>query len=150
MQHKTDKHKEHYLALKHQCRKDTRQAYQNYIADILNNNSTPDHEYSNNRPNTKKLYSLLKHAKQDSTGIDSLKITYNKLHTYDQDKATALNEQFQSVFTSKSPISLKSLAEMKVQENADTGRETTNEMFSPHNPMPDIELSTNGIEKLLK
>jgi len=39
---------------------------------------------------------------------------------------------------------------MKVQDNADTGRETPYETFSPHNPMPDIELSTNGIEKLLK
>ncbi|KAH3706286.1 hypothetical protein DPMN_065671 [Dreissena polymorpha] len=123
MQHKTDKHKEHYLALKHPCRKETRQAYQNYLADILNINNTPDHEYSNNRPNTKKLYSLLKHAKQDSTGIDSLKKN-NKMHTSDGDKVTALIEQFQSVFTSKSPISLKSLAEMKIQDNADTGRET--------------------------
>ena len=71
MQHKTDKHKEHYLALKHQCKKETRQAYQNYLADILNINSTPEHEHSNNRPKTKKT--ILKHAKQDSTGIDSLK-----------------------------------------------------------------------------
>ncbi|KAH3857914.1 hypothetical protein DPMN_100532 [Dreissena polymorpha] len=88
----------------------------------FNINSTTDHEYRNNRQNTKKLYSLLKYAKQDSTGIlDSFR-RHNKLHTSDQDKATALNEQFQSVFSSKSPISLKSLVEMKVQENADTGR----------------------------
>jgi hypothetical protein len=102
-----------------------------------------------NRPNTKKLYSLLKHSKQDSTGIDTLKYN-NKLHTQDPDKATVLNKQFQSVFTSKSPLSLKSLADMKVQDCADTGKEIPRkETYSPHKPMPDIDISTKGIKKLI-
>ncbi|XP_053381760.1 uncharacterized protein LOC128549254 [Mercenaria mercenaria] len=147
----TKTHKEHYLALKHLCRKETKQAYQEYLEDIPNINSTPtehEHQHQQYKPNTKKLYSLLKHAKQDSTGIDSLEKN-NKLHTSDEDKATALNEQFQSVFTPKTPVSLKFLAEIKVQENADTGKEIPNETFSPHDPMPDIDISANGIEKLL-
>ena len=74
----------------------------------------------------------------------------NKLHTADEDKATVLNEQFQSVFTPKSPTSLKSLAEMKVQDITDTGREIPHPSFSPHDPIDNIDISAIGIEKLLK
>lgn len=143
-------HKEHYLKLKHLCRKQTKIEYQKYLGDILNvNTSNSDEQQPETKPNNKKIYSLLKHSRQDSVGIDSLK-KHNKLHTADTDKATILNEQFQSVFTPKSPVSLKSLAEMKVQDMADTGRETSHPTFSSHDPMPDIDISVNGVEKLLK
>ncbi|XP_060608341.1 uncharacterized protein LOC132760373 [Ruditapes philippinarum] len=149
--HNSNKSRDKYLSIKHLCRKETKLAYQNYLEDILNinNNISEEHEQTQTRPNTKKLYSLLKHSKQDSFGIDSLK-KHNKLYTSDQDKATVLNEQFQSVFTSKSPVSLKFLADMKVQDQADTGREVPHTSFSPHNPMCDIDISVKGVEKLLK
>lgn len=39
---------------------------------------------------------------------------------------------------------------MKVQDQADTGREVPHTPFSPHNPMRDIDISVKGVEKLLK
>ena len=71
-------------------------AHQSYLEDILNVNGNS----SNPLPNTKKLYSLLKHAKQDNFGISDLKKN-GKRFSDDQDKANILNEQFQSVFTEK-------------------------------------------------
>jgi hypothetical protein len=144
--------KETYLHLKHLCRIETRKAYEEYLEDILNVNVDPPEGQTttthSQQPNLKKLFSLLKHSKQNSTGIDTLKHN-NKFHTEDTDKAVVLNNQFQSVFTSKSPLSLKSLANMKVQDMADTGKEITGKPYSPHKPMPDIEISVNGVEKLL-
>ena len=57
---------------------------------------------------TKKLYSLLKHPKQDSNGIAPLKKDAQTLLT-EVGKANALNDQFQSVLSPKAPISLNPL-----------------------------------------
>ena len=57
---------------------------------------------------TKKLYSLLKHSKQDLVGIASLKKD-EQTFSVETDKANTLNVQFQSVFSPKTPVSLKSL-----------------------------------------
>lgn len=148
--HNTLNLREQYLNIKHLCRKETKRAYQKYLEGILNidNSDSTPHDNTQIRPNTKKLYSLLKHSRQDSTGIDSLRKD-NKLFTGETDKANVLNDQFQSVFTAKSPISLSSLAKMKVQDTVDTGREIPNSTYSPHKPMPDIEISVKGVEKLL-
>ena len=98
--------------------------------------------------NTKKLYSLLKHSKQDSSGIASLKAD-NKTYTEDSEKANALNGQFHSVFNPKSPISLKQLAQRTLQDLHDSG---LNQPLrpSPHPKMPEIHVSQSGIEKLPK
>ena len=48
---------------------------------------------------------------------------YTKITSYqDTTKATILNEQFQSVFSRKSPNSLSSLCHMKLQESTAAGR----------------------------
>ena len=148
--HKHGTTKEHYLNLKHLCRKETKLAYQRYLEDILNIDSEAQNLQGQTctRPSNKKLYTLLKHAKQDSNGIDTLK-KHNKLYTTDTDKAFILNQQFQSVFTPKSPLSLKSLAGMKVQDLADISKEIPQQKLSPHVPIPDINISTDGVEKLL-
>ena len=55
---------------------------------------------------TKILYSMLKHPKQDSSGISfflSLRKDGKTLLT-ETAKANALNDQFQSVFSPKTPI----------------------------------------------
>ena len=59
-----------------------------------------------------------------------------------------MNRQFQSVFSPKSPERLSSLAQRKLQKLNDRG---CNLEFqpSPYSPMPDIQISVNGIEKLL-
>ena len=63
------------------------------------------------------------------------------------------NEQFQSVFTPKSPLNLSRLTQMKLQDMVDIGRvspDTVRENSQNKNQtMPDIEISLNGILKLL-
>ena len=64
---------------------------------------------------------------------------YTKITSYqDTTKATILNEQFQSVFSRKSPNSLSSLCHMKLQESTDADRS-----------MLDITVTSKGIEKRL-
>ena len=48
------------------------------------------------KPNTEKLFTLLKHSKQDSASVAPLR-KHNSVHQDDPTKATILNEQFQSV-----------------------------------------------------
>ena len=55
-----------FLEYKHLVRRVTDRAYERYLGDILGINSTTEQE-ENSPPkvNTKKMYSLLKHSKQD-------------------------------------------------------------------------------------
>ena len=87
-----------------------------------------------------------------------------KTYTADTDKANALNAQFHSVISPKSPISLKQLAQKTLQDLQDFVKPPPpsiptsqhdpgmNPSFkpSPHPKMPDIQVSSNGIEQLLK
>ena len=123
-----------------------RQAHQEYLEEILNVNC-PDTSPSH-RPNTKKLYSLLKHSKQDSATIPPLKFQ-NKLHYEECSKASVLNKQFQSVFSPKSPLSLASLCKMKLQDISDTDGSPAGQDPNKYPRMPDINICANGIEKLL-
>ena len=68
------------------------------------------------------LYALavLKKSKKDSKGIAHLKKD-DKFYTVTVDKANILNKQFQSVFTSKSPLKLSQLSNMAVQNSVDSG-----------------------------
>ena len=134
---------------KHLVRRVTDRAYERYLGDILGLNVTDSPE-ENLTPklNTKKLYSLLKHSKQDSSGVAPIKSDGQTL-SHKRDKANALNRQFQSVFSPKSPERLSSLAQRKLQELNDQGRNLEFQP-SPYSPMPDIQISVNGIEKLLK
>ena len=64
---------------------------------------------------------------------------YTKITSYqDTTKATILNEQFQSVFSRKSPNSLSSLCHMKLQESTDADRS-----------MLDITVTSKSFGKLL-
>ena len=87
-------------------------AYEKYLGDILGLNNDQETKLEENllRSKPKKLYSLLKHSKQDSSGITPLRKDGQTLLT-ETGKAYALNDQFQSVFSPKTPISLKSLAQ---------------------------------------
>ena len=138
-----------FLDQKHLICRLTDRAYEKYLQDILGISNT-DGNYIDAPPKikTKKLYSLLKHSKQDSSGIAALRAD-NKTYTEDPDKANALNAQFHSVFSPKSPITLKQLTQRTLQDLHDTG---INQPLrsSPHLKMPDIYVSQQGIEKLFK
>ena len=89
-------------------------------------------------PNTiQKTPTLLKHSKQDSASVAPLH-KHNSVHQDDPTKATILNEQFQSVFSWKSPNGLSSLCHMKLQESTDADRS-----------MLDITVTSKRFGKLL-
>ena len=68
----------------------------------------------------KKLFSFLKSSKQDQLGTPALNHR-NRLVTETAEKADVHNLQFQSVFTTKAPLSLTRLCKMKIQDMADQG-----------------------------
>ena len=94
------------------------------------------------------MYSLLKHSKQDSSGVAPLKSDGRTLSD-DSEKSNALNRQFQSVFSPKSPEHLRSSAHRKLQELNDQGCNLPFQS-SPYSQMPEIQIFVKGIEKLLK
>ena len=63
-----------FLELKHLVRRISDRAYKKYLKDILGINNDDDDLDTPPKVKTKKLYSLLKHSKQDSSGIVSLKV----------------------------------------------------------------------------
>ena len=72
-----------------------------------------------------------------------------QLCTDNVQKANLLNYQFQSVFTPKSPLTLKQLCQQKVQDLQESGH------YNPENVLPEaknkyIAISGNGIMKLLQ
>ena len=73
---KQSKDRENYLKTKHLTRIQTKQAYKKYLEDILNVNQNQETSTQNPtlpyKPNTKKLYTLLKHSKQDSASVAPL------------------------------------------------------------------------------
>ena len=138
-----------FLEYKHLVRRVTDRAYERYLGDILGiNTTTQQEENSPPKVNTKKMYSLLKHSKQDSSGVAPLKSDGMTLSD-DCEKSNALNRQFQSVFSPKSPERLSSLAQRKLQELNDQGCNLPFQS-SPYSQMPQIQISVKGIEKLLK
>ena len=139
-----------FLNYKHLVRRVSEKAYEKYLGDILGiNNEILDQDVGEPpKVKTKKLYSRLKHSKQDSNGIAPLKKDGQTLLT-EVGKANALNDQFQSVFSPKTPISLKSLAQKSLQDLHDSGANLPFQP-SPHPKMPDISIAAEGIDKLLK
>ena len=87
-------------------------------------------------------------AGPDSNGIAPLRKDGQTLLT-EVGKANALNDQLQSVFSPKTPISLKSLAQKSLQDLHDSGANLPFQP-SPHPKMPDISIAAEGIDKLLK
>ena len=136
-----------FLEYKHLVRRVIDRAYERYRGDILGINTTTEQAENSSPPhkvNTKKMYSLLKHSKQDSSGVAPLKSDGRTLSD-DCEKLNALNRQFQSVFSPKSQECLSSLAERKLQELNDQGCNLPFQA-SPYSQMPQIQISVKGIE----
>ena len=135
-----------FLALRQLIKQKIKQSYQSHLKGLLglgNNDQSCDR---------KKLFSFLKNSRSDQQGPTPLR-NNGKLTTDITDQCNVHNEQFQSVFTPKLPLNLSRLAQMKQQDMVDNGRvspETVPESFQNKNQtMPDIEISLNGILKLL-
>ena len=131
-----------FIEYKHIVRRVSDRAYEKYLGDILDQADQSEGEVK-----TKKLYSLLKHSKQSSSGIAPLRKD-GQTHFTETEKANALNDQFLSVFSPKTPISLKSLAQKSLQDLHNSGVSPPFQP-SPYPKMPDISITAEGIDKLL-
>ena len=138
-----------FIEYKHLVRRVSDRAYEKYLGDILGLNNDQGDQNGGEPPKvkTKKLYSLLKHSKQDSSGIAPLRKDGQTLLS-ETAKAKALNDQFQSLFSPKTPISLKSLAQKSLQDLHDSGASPPFQP-SPYTKMPDISIAAEDIDKLL-
>ena len=101
----------------------------------------------------KKLFSFLKSAKQDQTVSPPLQ-KGNRLVTDKTEKANTHNQQFQSVFTTKAPLSLSRLCKMQIQDMTDNGTMCHDAVpagvLSSSPKMEEFSISINGILKLLQ
>ena len=95
-----------FIEYKHLVRRVSDKAYEKYLGDILGLNNDQEDQNGGEPPKvkTKKLYSLLKHSKQDSSGIAPFRKDGQTL-LKETAKANALNDQFQSVLSPKTPRS---------------------------------------------
>ena len=110
-----------YRRLKKATQQTCRQAYSNYINDML----------SSDPGGNKKLGALVKSKRRDQSGVSHLK-DGNLMHSDPKSKANILNRQFASVFTNEDQSDLPDLGS------------------SPHPTMDDITVSCEGVAKLLR
>ena len=108
--------------LKRKVQREIRKNYNKYIEDLID----PSSDKGN-----KKLWSMVKRVKRDSSGVGPLKVN-GELITDPQGKANALNHQFQSVFN---PITQTDLPDMGA---------------SPFDSIHKYQISVPGVAKLLK
>ena len=92
-----------YRSLKALTQRSIRKAYWSYVDNILTDTSTDETPGTN-----KKFWSFIKHQRQEAQGVASLK-HQGKLEANPVTKATILNNQFQSVFSSRNPLALKNI-----------------------------------------
>ena len=102
---------------------------------------------------SKKLFHFLKTSRTDQQGIPPLSKN-DCLHTDTNEKANILNDQFQSVFTPLSPLSLKEFSLIKVPDLVDDMVTDPNHLpkdcTNATPVMPDIKILETGILHLLK
>ena len=119
-------------------------SYQTYLESLL---GTGDSEVCD----SKKLFSFLKNTRQDQQGTPPL-TDGDKIIIDTIGKANVHNAQFLSVFTSKFPLSLARLSQMKVQDLVDFGRMepgTLPQEYRTITPvLSNIDISVNGILKI--
>ena len=101
---------QHYKAYKGFVQRQTRQAYWSYINNIISPNENEGVQESN-----KRFWRFIKHKKQDTQGVAPLK-SNGKLENNSKKKATILNDQFKSVFSEPSPLSLEQLSKQAMND----------------------------------
>lgn len=143
--------REKYLSLRQQIKRSIKDSHEAYLEGLLglDRHGNP----GTGQVDSKKLFQFLKNSRTDQQGIPPLKKD-DHLHTDTKDKANILNDQFQSVFTPLSPLSLKELTLMKVQDLVDDKvidpELLPEDLKNPTPVMPNIQISEAGILNLLK
>ena len=110
--------------LRKEINQELQQAYTNYINRLLDSEE--------DKPGAiKRFYRYIKHLRQESTGVSTLKAG-GKISATAEEKANACNAQFQSAFSTEDQAT----------------------MPQPHGerlpPMPDLNITENGVLKLLE
>ena len=105
-------------------------------------------ESGNHHVASKKFWTYIKHCKHDSCGVAPLLGKDGKRTDDATSKAEILNNQFTSVFSNMTPLTLAQSASQVLQKNPD--KETAKKYTSPHASMPDITIAAEGVLKLLK
>ena len=138
--------KQHYKNFRNKVKNEIKKAHLNYLEYVLEiQDSDPENPNSGQTFSSKKLFSSLKNAKQDTQGIAPL-LENDKLITDTVGQANILNRQFQSVFTPMNPLKLCQLCEMKISTFI---KHFTKPKFPK---MPEISISVisvGGVQKLL-
>ena len=117
------KDKARYQHLKQEAKKTCQRAYDDYIRNMISPEATS---------NPKRFWSFIKSKKTDSSGVASLKDSQGIQHSDSSKKADILNTQFSSVFNK--------------------GESTDNippKGPSPHDTMSNINITAEGVKKLL-
>ena len=125
-----------FLDQKHLVRRIIYRACKKYLNDILGLNYEKHDLEAPPKVKTKKMYSLLKHSKQDPSRIAVLKAN-TKTYTADTEKVNTLDAQFHSVFSPKNLISLKKLTQKTLHDHQDSGKPPTPSIptLSWHEPL---------------
>ena len=129
---------QHYRSLKAFTPKSIRKAYWHYIEGIITDKDDDDSPTSD-----KKFWRFVKHRKQDTQGVAPLKKN-KKLVDDPVDKANILNSQFQSVFSARNPLSLKTLSTRAANFIKPDG--TPND--TPQ--MPTVDITEEGVRRRLQ
>ena len=141
-----------FLRAKHAVKRKIRLSHDNYLEDILglDNPSDNPEDVGKSDFSRKCLFSLLRNSKQDSQGSGPLNYGQSTV-TYNVDKANAINRQFQSVFSSRSALDLVKLCQGALISGVQSGLDLLiPDSFKCKVPtMPDIDISTSGVLKLL-
>ena len=136
-----------FQTLRQQIKKKIKDSYQAYLENLLCLND------EDSKCDSKKLFSFLKNSRCDQQGIPPLKHD-NILYSDTKTKANLFNQQFNSVFIPKEPLSLSRLALMRVQDLKKAGglpSDTTPDSLQDSvTNMPEINISGNGLMKLLQ
>ena len=137
-----------FLCLRKLIKCKTKLAYITYLEGLLGLDSE-----TSTACDSKKLFSFLKNSRQDQVGSPPLK-QGSKLITEPVQKGNVQNNQFQSVFTPKEPLTLSRLCTMKVQDMVDKGLLDPESVpagsFNHTTAMNEFNISVGGILKLLK
>ena len=126
---KHGKHKDElkFHNFKKEIQRDLRRSYWKYIQGII----TPQDNDKSDYGSMKRFWTFIKHRKTDYNGVSPLRVDGRLINDAKQ-KATALNNQFQSVFTN---------------ETGNFNGEQPNRRIPS---MPDIDITTDGVLKLLR
>ena len=114
--------------IKREIQKKTRRAFWAHIESIITPMENEEDQYSG----MKRFWSFIKHRKKDHEGVAPLKHE-GQTHTGHKEKASILNQQFESVFIRETPISPDLLPEQP-----------------SHPSMEDIVITEPGVQKLLE